>query len=78
MKKSELLDLIEQYIVHTPHLDIPCSLGSDFRAAAEELLELIEKAGMKPPARKIDYEEYIAIRQLCQEPFNEFHKWDKE
>lgn len=49
MKRSEMHNKILTYIWHTEHLDIPCSLGSDFNQAAEDILSLIEEAGMKPP-----------------------------
>lgn len=49
MKRSELVTRIEEYLLHTQHLNIPCSLGSDFNAAANELVALIEQAGMLPP-----------------------------
>lgn len=59
MKRSELVTKIEEYLLHTEHLDIPCSLGSDFKAAAEELVVLIEDAGMLPPEYVVDYSPMI-------------------
>ena len=44
-----MVNIIEEYLCRTEHLDIPCSLGSDFKAAAKELVVLIEDAGMLPP-----------------------------
>ena len=54
MKRSKLVTRIEKYLLDTQHLDIPCSLGSDFKAAAEELVFLIEQAGMLPPKACIE------------------------
>lgn len=59
MKRSELVTKIEEYLLYTEHLDIPCSLGSDFNAAAEELVILIEKNGMLPPEYVVDYSPMI-------------------
>jgi hypothetical protein len=75
MKRSEMLSILLGSIYE----NIGCceGLGLDTEHYAK-ILDDLEKAGMKPPARKIDYEEYQAIRQLCAEPFNHFHKWDKE
>ncbi len=53
MKRSELVTRIEEYLLHTQHLNVPCSLGSDFKAAAEELVVLIEQAGMRPPKERV-------------------------
>ena len=67
MKRSELVTRIEEYLLHTEHLDIPCSLGSDFKAAAEELVILIEKTGMLPPEYLVGYSPMITAYVWEQE-----------
>ena len=61
MKRSELVTRIEEYLLHTQHLDIPCSIGSDFKAAAEELVVLIENVGMLPPVDKEHFLDRVAM-----------------
>lgn len=45
---------------------------------AERILETLEKIGMLPPSKQLNYKDYQAIRQCSSDPFEEYHKWDKE
>lgn len=76
MKRSELVTRIEEYLLHTEHLDIPCSLGSDFKAAAEELVILIEKTGMLPP--KACIERSVRVGDEQRTAYHNTHEWEPE
>lgn len=82
MKRSELVTKIEEYLLYTEHLDIPCSLGSDFKAAAEELVVLIEKTGMLPPLHIFEdqHESYCATYDNDECTCNPFRDniWEPE
>lgn len=49
MKRSQFKELILDYLRSTQYLDIPCSAGSDFNNAAEDIVKITEEAGMFPP-----------------------------
>ena len=74
MKRSELVTRIENYLLDTQHLDIPCSLGSDFKAAAEELVVLIENVGMLPPFKE---PKKLSVMQ-DEEKYTMYYKWEPE
>jgi hypothetical protein len=80
MKRSELVTRIEEYLLHTEHLDIPCSLGSDFKAAAEELVVLIEKAGMIPPKTKALLSDFYSgfSQEFLDEHQFTVNRWETE
>ena len=76
MKRSELVTRIEEYLLHTQHLDIPCSLGSDFKAAAEELVVLIENVGMLPP--KACIERSVRVGDEQRTAYHNTNEWELE
>lgn len=76
MKRSELVTKIEEYLLYTEHLDIPCSLGSDFKAAAKELVVLIEQAGMLPP--KACIERSVRVGDEERIAYYNTNEWESE
>jgi hypothetical protein len=74
---AEIIFWLEQ----TDHLNLPTTLGSDFKKAAEELLCRIEEAGMLPPETKATPEDF-ANTGFTQEFLDEHdftvNKWDEE
>ena len=76
MKRSEMVNIIEEYLCHTEHLDIPCSLGSDFKAAAKEIVALIEQAGMLPP--KACIERSVRVGDEQRTAYHNTNEWEPE
>lgn len=76
MKRSELVTRIKEYLLYTQHLDIPCSLGSDFKAAAEELVVLIENVGMLPP--KACIERSVRVGDEQRTAYHNTNEWEPE
>lgn len=75
MKRSEMLDHLEDLIDSTQNIDVPNYAYLKVAALAEEILVLIENKGMMPPSTNssmlIDNQNYCpnyVLRQCIWEP----------
>jgi hypothetical protein len=75
MNRRDLADKIEAAILSLPSIDAS-AVGEDI---GNIVLTLLEKEGMKPPARKIDILDYRAMRHLMDgyDQYDYIHKWDE-
>lgn len=72
MKRNELIETLKDAVEKKyTEVDVPKGYYS-------YILQILEKEGMLPPARKLDHEEYKAIRSYGTEVRLEFYTWDKE
>lgn len=76
MKRSEMLTEIIFWLEQTDHLNLPTTLGSDFKKAAEELLCRIEKLGMLPP--KACIERSVRVGDEERTAYHNTHEWEPE
>lgn len=62
-------------------MNIPCSLGSDFKSAAKEIIVLIEKLGMLPPETKAlpqDFDNLGFTQDFLDEHEFKVNRWEPE
>lgn len=81
MKRSEILGSIVTWLEQTQYIDLPTAAGSDFEAAAKELLLKLEEEGMQPPAVKEPCETFVLHQGKyikTEDSFMFTHKWDQE
>lgn len=75
MKRSKMLDIIENIICNTTHIDVPSYKYLNYVELAKEILETVEKAGMSPPLNHpIQDFQADMIRELDRV----YRKWEDE
>lgn len=70
MKRSQVLTLLHSSL-ETYFTDVP-------KEAADQILASLELIGMKPPSRNLSYSDYRKVKDLAENPYEVFHRWDKE
>lgn len=72
MKRSELVYLIDQYLMHEWQGNVPKDANGawDSWQSASNILEVVEKAGMLPPCRNADQKSSYGYARV--------YEWEKE
>jgi len=74
MKRSKMLSIIGN--LHP----FRTMLMTDAEPLINDLLDEVEKEGMLPPSRKVDYKEQHVMRQFMTPSgeFESYHSWESE